>query len=55
MYVLYRNRNYKINKKSAGHGTNIKKKKKKLFELLRICLFLMKKSLKNVKNVTEDV
>ncbi len=23
MYVLYRNRNYKINKKSAGHGTNI--------------------------------
>jgi hypothetical protein len=27
MYVLYRNRNYKINKKSAGHGTNIKKKK----------------------------
>jgi hypothetical protein len=25
MYVSYRNRNYKINKKSAGHGTNIKK------------------------------
>ncbi len=22
-YVLYRNRNYKINKKSAVHGTNI--------------------------------